>query len=54
MKTIEIKITGGGTINQVVIRLHEIVRLLLNTPEDVKEAVYEDEIICTTISIDEF
>lgn len=53
MKQIEIKITGGGTINQVGIRLHEIARLLLNTPEDVKDAVYEDDIICTTITIDE-
>jgi hypothetical protein len=52
MKTIEIKITGEGTINQVGISLHEIARLMLNSPEDVTDAVYEDGILCTTITIE--
>ena len=53
MKNIEIKITGSGKINQVGIQLHEIARLLLNTPEDVKECVLEDDILLTEIT-DEF
>ena len=50
MKQIEIKITGSGTINQVAIRLNDIVRLLLNTPEDVTDATLEDDILCTEIT----
>jgi hypothetical protein len=49
MNQIEIKITGSGTINQVAISLNDIVRLLLNTPEDVKEETIEDPILITEI-----
>ena len=54
MKSIEIKITGSGTINQVGIRLYEIAAEMLNNPEDIKEGEFEDSILCHEIKEDPY
>jgi hypothetical protein len=47
----EIKITGSGDKYHILDALEKLIHSLKYQPEDGLEQVYEDEILCTEISV---